>query len=68
MKYLPVKDWLNEDTRLQTVVLHHENGVYDLHRGRGDDSSIMYITKHGEPTKILMMCTEDLWNMIFNGQ
>ena len=64
MRYLPINDWLNEDTRLQTITLS-SRGAYDLHRGRGDDSTILYITEHGDASKILLMCKEEIWNTIF---
>ena len=69
MRYLPIKDWFSEDTRLQSITLNsHSRGVYDLHRGRGDDSVFLYITEHGDASKILLMCKEELWDAIFEGE
>jgi hypothetical protein len=64
MKSLPINGILGEDTRLQSVILHLGE-VYYLHRGKGDDCTTLYITKHGEPNEILMICREELWNKIF---
>jgi hypothetical protein len=65
VKYLPLKRNLDEDTRLQSVVLHYGGkGVYSLHRGRGDDDAF-YITDHKDPEKILMVITRDLWEAVF---
>ena len=63
-KLLPVKRILNEETRIQTIVLYKPDGVYDMHRGLGDDKTI-YITEHGNPDNIILWCTQDLWNKIF---
>ena len=69
MKCLPINAFINEDTRLGTVILHFDcegaGCCYDLYMGMGSDHEMRYVTKKGNPNEILMMCTEDLWNAIF---
>ena len=69
MKHLQIKASINEETRLGTVILHFDNDgagcCYDLYCGMGDDHDKRFVTKKGNPNEILMMCTEDLWNAIF---
>ena len=63
-KLLPVNRVLNEETKLQTIILHKPDGVYDMHRGLGDDKTI-YITEHGNPDNVILWCTQELWDKIF---
>ena len=69
MKHLQIKAPVNEETRLGTVILHFDNSgagcCYDLYCGTGNDHDMRYVTKKGNPNEILMICTRDLWNAIF---
>lgn len=60
-----IKRVLEEENRLQTILLHPD-GAYDLYKGSGDDTC-MYVTEHGNPNIILMAITKELWYRIFEG-
>ena len=64
IKPLPINVQLDEDTRLDSVFFNSRPGTFELHSGRGDDRAL-YVTKHGDPGKIYMVCTEELWEWIF---
>jgi hypothetical protein len=64
MKRLPMKNGLNEKTKLKTVMLYEPDGIYEMHRGLGEDKTI-YITYRGNPDNVLMWCTQELWDKIF---
>jgi len=64
MKKLPMNCILNNQTRLKIIVLYEPDGIYEMHRGLGDDRTI-YITENGNPDNILMWCTQELWDRIF---
>jgi hypothetical protein len=53
---------LDEDNRVGTITLY-SNGIFDLYKGLGDDGCY-YVTEHGNPTKIVMAITMDLYNKI----
>lgn len=65
MNNLPIKRNLSEETRLSSIVLTKKGNVFELHQGIGDDSKNLYITEHGNPDKIYMMVSSDLWNLVF---
>lgn len=67
MKFLPVQKILNENTRLQSVILHiGNNGIYDLHYGKDDQT--FYVTEHGKPKHIVLIATKEIWNLIFESK
>lgn len=57
-----VNPGLSEDTRIQTIYMKGE--VFDLHQGSGDNTAY-YITEHGEPRKIYLAASKELWNLMF---
>ena len=61
---LPISGCFDEDTRLDSIFFNSRPGIFELHSGRGDDEAI-YVSKHGDPSKIYMVCTEEIWNWIF---
>ena len=67
IKPLPINVQLDEDTRLDSIFFNSRPGTFELHSGRGDDEAI-YVTKHGDPSKIYMVSTEELWNWIFESE
>ena len=63
---LPINIQLDEDTRLESFFFNSRPGTFELHYGRGDRA--LYVTKHGDPSKIFMVCTEEIWNWIFESE
>ena len=66
IKPLPINVQLDEDTRLDSVFFNSRPGTFELHSCTSNDG-VLYVTKHGDPSKIFMVCTEELWNWIFEG-